>query len=245
VSAVAELRAEVEQLRAELAELRAELAREVRTERLTVVHPVDGRPLVFTDRLDDSVTFHVRWSDHDEQPAVELTSGVEDGGEASLGVVSHGLVVGALEVAPVELVAGVRRRQPSLRLDPAGPAARLGEVETVQVDGIHGVTRRRFGDITQTVEFQLHAAAHLSAVAASFNGTTDPWQPVPGHPLLEAPAAHPSRLQSIIDETRATTDATLARLDQLMGRIGDNERTGATGEVGGWQFDGPDTGGGS
>lgn len=228
------LRGEVEQLRAELAALRAELAREVRTERLTVVHPDDGRPLVFTQRLDDSITLHVRWSDLDEQPAVELTSGVEDGGEASIGVLSHGTVVGALEVAPVEISHGVRRHQPSLRLDPAGPTARPSEVETVQLDGIHGLTRRRCGDITQTVAFQPQPMAVVSSVVASFTGTSDPWQQVPGHPELET-----SRLQRIIGDARATTDATLDRLDQLLGRIHDNEHTSAVGDVGGWQFDSP------
>jgi hypothetical protein len=71
-----QLRGEVDELRAIVDGLRAELAREVRTERLVVVHPEDGRELVATRVLDGSVTLQVRW---DEQaPQVSIGAGAED-----------------------------------------------------------------------------------------------------------------------------------------------------------------------
>ena len=56
-----ELRNEVDDLRRNIELLRAELAYEVRTERLVVVHPVDGRELITTTLLARSVTLNVSW----------------------------------------------------------------------------------------------------------------------------------------------------------------------------------------
>lgn len=54
-----QLRREVAELRHELALLREDLRREVRTERLAVVDPVDGRELVWTDRSDSAIVVRV------------------------------------------------------------------------------------------------------------------------------------------------------------------------------------------
>lgn len=58
-----QLRREVAELRHELALLREDLRREVRTERLAVVDPVDGRELVWTETRPASAGLHVRWDD--------------------------------------------------------------------------------------------------------------------------------------------------------------------------------------
>lgn len=71
----------------EIAELRASLAKEIRTESLVVVHPDDGRELIYTDRLADSIALRLNWltDPADEQYAqVVMTAGVESGGDASV-----------------------------------------------------------------------------------------------------------------------------------------------------------------
>ena len=53
--------AELLDLRSEIVQLRADLAREVRTERLAVIHPDDGRELISTKVLANSISLRVAW----------------------------------------------------------------------------------------------------------------------------------------------------------------------------------------
>ncbi|MCU1359097.1 MAG: hypothetical protein JWN99_386 [Ilumatobacteraceae bacterium] len=87
------LHREIVAVRAELAELRAGLQHEVRTQRLVVIHPDDGRELVYTHRLPDSIGLKVCWHDDDPQfPSVAMMSGCEsdDLCDAGLSVIVGG-----------------------------------------------------------------------------------------------------------------------------------------------------------
>lgn len=80
-----QLRQEVVDLRLNIELLRAELAREVRTERLVVVHPDDGRALIATEVRTGSVALQVAWlpaSDPRHADAA-LVSGVDEEGDAT------------------------------------------------------------------------------------------------------------------------------------------------------------------
>lgn len=125
MSAVDDLRAEVAVLRAELAAFRAEMAREVRTERLAVVHPSDGRELIATNLCSDFVELRVEWGEGDD-PSIAIGAGAEDGGEAWCTVTGPDGCAGVLEVSqtgsrwqPAMWVDRVgRRRRPHIRIDP-------------------------------------------------------------------------------------------------------------------------------
>jgi hypothetical protein len=94
------LRAELDGLRAELDGLRTELATEVRTERIAVVHPDDGRELIYTDRLPDSIALNVGWLpvDAPNRCKATLAAGDECGGEATVYVTGGGQVTGSFDV---------------------------------------------------------------------------------------------------------------------------------------------------
>lgn len=100
-TSAAQLRHDIDELRSELAALRAELAREVRTERLVVVHPDDGRELVATTVLAEAVTLTVQWEP--DEAAVMIGSDHEsaEGPGAWLIVTSGQNTVADLTAVPV------------------------------------------------------------------------------------------------------------------------------------------------
>lgn len=77
--------AELLELRATVDQLRASLAKEIRTERLVVVHPDDGRELVHTERLPGSIALKVNWLPEgvETHGSVDLVSAEEGGGSYS------------------------------------------------------------------------------------------------------------------------------------------------------------------
>lgn len=94
------LHREIVALRGELAQLRADLATEIRTERLTVVHPHDGRELLHTLTNDGMFSLRLNWSADDGAPGIELQAcedGEHDGcGESSIALVGNGDVMANL-----------------------------------------------------------------------------------------------------------------------------------------------------
>lgn len=141
---IRELLAEIQALRAELDGLRAELRTEIRTERLTVVHPADGRRLVWTELLSNSVALNVQWGEGDDKPYAALGAGDEVDGESWV-VATNGYKICA--------VMGAGVGQPgTLELDPAG-AEREGPF--MRLDAEQGVTMRRmYTDIVGVVRFE-------------------------------------------------------------------------------------------
>ena len=74
--------AELLEVRSQLRELRANLAKEIRTERLAVVHPDDGRELISTKVLPNSISLRVAWgSTADAETG--LVSAAESGDDVS------------------------------------------------------------------------------------------------------------------------------------------------------------------
>jgi hypothetical protein len=127
------LHREIVELRAELEQLKASLAREVRTERLSVVHPDDGREVVYTTRRDESISLDVCWrSDEPGFPSVQVSSGREsmNGGDCGLVMMvggdsvldlyaqrddGNGADIGTISVSEYQ-----GRQNRSLHLEPAG-----------------------------------------------------------------------------------------------------------------------------
>jgi hypothetical protein len=128
---IAAVRAE---LRAEFEQLKASLRREVRTERLVVEHPTDGRELIRSDRFGDAITWRVQWALDSDPTATSavMHSGDEQvarGGEASV-YVTAGDDIQATMDSNVEFDdKGARRVKSSIRLSneqlsaPVGPKA--------------------------------------------------------------------------------------------------------------------------
>lgn len=93
---------ELLKLRVDHATLVGSLAKEVRTERLAVVHPDDGRELISTTVLPESVALHVKWLSEDDPLYAEigLTAGTatsDNQGDADIYVAAgEGEIVGML-----------------------------------------------------------------------------------------------------------------------------------------------------
>lgn len=73
---------EVGRLQKEFSDLRADLATEVRTQRLAVVHPIDGRELIYTHTAADGIALQAQW--HPDQ--CFATVEVVDNGRAAITV---------------------------------------------------------------------------------------------------------------------------------------------------------------
>jgi hypothetical protein len=90
-----ELNLEVSELRTDNESLRASLAKEVRTERLAIVHPDDGRELVYTEVLGGSISLNVQFRDykHAHQTSVALVSCDDNEGEAYVSLAAQEEIV--------------------------------------------------------------------------------------------------------------------------------------------------------
>ncbi len=93
---IEQLQAEVVALSAALHEIRSDLAHEVRTERIVVVHPDDGRELIHTELLANAVSLSVTWLPVTDPrfSQATLSSGNESGGEAYVTVTAAGELLG-------------------------------------------------------------------------------------------------------------------------------------------------------
>ncbi len=100
---IARLHAEVVALAAALDEIRSDLAREVRTERIVVVHPDDGRELIQTELLANAVSLSLTWlpADDPRYSKAALSSGDESGGEAHVTVTAAGELLGVFSAVTV------------------------------------------------------------------------------------------------------------------------------------------------
>lgn len=143
---------EVVVLQNEAEMLRDRLAKEVRTERLVVVHPDDGRELIYTNVLADSVAIVVDWQPDDEESAhASLISGEELGGEAALSLGAGGNVAASLMVVTHANEDGSATTTSDLFVStavyPRTAGGKLSGAETASVDvrvGHDGLSTKRF-----------------------------------------------------------------------------------------------------
>ena len=152
IPTIEQLNAELDQLRNEIEELRVSLARELRTERLVIVHPVDGRELITTRVLGDSVSLNVEWMR--DVASVALSSGYDDsvtdlgvdaGDNANVSLILGGAVVAGLDANAgrahsIEVTSQLRLEQQSWAAD---GSTRLRPDRAVTLDALDGLRTER------------------------------------------------------------------------------------------------------